>query len=216
MKSDRRLREDVINELKWDPSVNDANISVKAKSGLLILSGHVDSLSEKVRAETAVKRVAGVKALEIRLEVKLLYSTEREDEDIAKSAENVVRWSNDLRNNSVNIVVEKGWITLTGFVAWAFQKQNIGFSLQNLMGVVGIRNLISIESKASNQAIKSEIEKTLLRHGEAFTEQVAISVNGAEVTLSGAVYSWAERDLIAHIAWHTAGVKLVHNQITIL
>lgn len=215
MKTDLQLQQDVMNELKWEPSVNAANIGVEASEGVVTLAGHVDTFAEKWRAEEATQRVAGVKALAVEIAVKLLGSAERTDAEIAKSAENVVRWSNDLHNNSVKIMVESGWITLTGFVEWAFQKRNIGFALSNLMGVVGLSNQLSIEPKVKGDTVKADIEQALKRRAIEGVKHLVINVNGTEVVLSGYVHSWVERELVNHSAWNTPGVKSVINHIKI-
>ena len=40
-------------------------------------------------------------------------------------------------------------------------------------------------------------------------------MQGAEVTLSGEVSSWAERDAVQHAAWGTAGVRSVIDDTTV-
>jgi len=215
MKTDLQLRQDVLNELKWEPSVNAANINVEAKEGAITLAGHVDTFAEKRRAEEATQRVSGVKALAVKIDVKLLTRTERTDADIAKSAENVVRWSNDLYNNSVTIMVSSGWVTLTGFVGWEFQKSNIGYALCNLMGVVGLSNQLAIKPKVKGAIVKGDIEQALKRCAVEGLKHVAIHINDSEITLSGYVDSWTEREVANHSAWNTPGVKSVINQIKI-
>ncbi|WP_024930841.1 BON domain-containing protein [Methylophilus sp. OH31] len=215
MKTDLQLRQDVLNELEWEPSVNAANINVEAKEGAITLAGHVDTFAEKRRAEDATQRVSGVKALAVKIDVKLLTRTERTDADIAKSAENVVRWSNDLYNNSVTIMVNSGWVTLTGFVGWEFQKRNIGYALCNLMGVVGLSNQLAIKPKVKGAIVKGDIEQALKRCAVEGLKHVAIHINDSEITLSGYVDSWTEREVANHSAWNTPGVKSVINQIKI-
>ena len=43
MKTDTQLQQDVIAELKWEPSVNAAQIGVEVKDGIVTLAGHVSS-----------------------------------------------------------------------------------------------------------------------------------------------------------------------------
>lgn len=69
--TDSELQRDVLDELKWDPSVNAAHIGVSAKNGVVTLSGYVPSYWEKYAAEKAAKRVYGVMAVANELEVKL-------------------------------------------------------------------------------------------------------------------------------------------------
>ena len=83
MKTDRELRDDVLKELEWDPSVNATHIGVAVEDGIVTLSGYIDSYAEKHAAETAVKRVAGVRGLAEDIEVRLPGSSKRADTDLA-------------------------------------------------------------------------------------------------------------------------------------
>ena len=69
--TDSELQRDVLEELKWEPSVNAAHIGVSVKNGVVTLTGHVLSYWEKYSAEKAAKRVYGVKAVANELDVKL-------------------------------------------------------------------------------------------------------------------------------------------------
>jgi len=93
MKTDAQLKQDVIAELAWEPSVNAEKIGVEVEGGIVTLAGHVDSYSEKVHAERAAQRVSGVKALAVEMEVRLPGSNQRTDADIARSAQNVLEWT---------------------------------------------------------------------------------------------------------------------------
>jgi len=59
MKTDSELRRDIERELEWDPSIDARNIAVAAKNGVVTLTGHVPIYSDKWRAESIAKRVAG-------------------------------------------------------------------------------------------------------------------------------------------------------------
>ena len=59
MKTDSELQRDVLDELKWEPSINAAHIGVSVKDGVVTLSGHVDSYWERFMAERAAKRRPG-------------------------------------------------------------------------------------------------------------------------------------------------------------
>ena len=43
MKTDAELQQDVMNELKWEPTVKAAEIGVGVKGGVVTLSGYVDT-----------------------------------------------------------------------------------------------------------------------------------------------------------------------------
>ena len=86
--TDIELQRDVLDELKWEPSVNAAHIGVSVKDGVVTLTGHVPSYAEKYAAERAAKLVHSVKAVANELDVKLPGSSHRTDEDIAAACVN--------------------------------------------------------------------------------------------------------------------------------
>ena len=43
MKTDSQLQQDVMAELKWEPSINATHIGVEVADGIVTLAGHVDS-----------------------------------------------------------------------------------------------------------------------------------------------------------------------------
>ena len=59
MKSDAQLRRDVEDELATEPSLDATAIGVAVIDGIVSLSGHVASYSEKLVADRRVARVVG-------------------------------------------------------------------------------------------------------------------------------------------------------------
>lgn len=215
MKTDSQLQQDVIAELKWEPSVRAEQIGVEVKEGVVTLAGEVSSFAEKWAAESAAQRVAGVKALAIAVDVKLSALGQRNDADIARSAENVLEWTTCLPTDGVKLMVEAGWITLSGDVDWQYQKQVAEEALRHLVGVTGVSNQIAIKPKVSPSAVKSDIEAALKRRARLDAKQITVKVSGSEVTLSGSVQNWAERDLATHSAWGAPGVRNVVDHMTL-
>jgi osmotically-inducible protein OsmY len=215
MKTDTQLQQDVIAELKWEPSVNAAQIGVEVKDGIVTLAGHVNSYAEKWNAERAAQRVWGVKALAIEMDVTLPGSSKRNDADIARSAENVLEWTASLPKDCVKIMVENGWITLSGEVDWEYQRQAAVRAVRYLIGVTGVSDQITIKAKVASSAVKSDIEAALKRRAIDDAQNIAVEVRGTDVTLTGKVHSWSERELAEHAAWSTPGVRKVVDLITV-
>ena len=71
MKTDAQIQTDVLQELKWDPSVTHEHIGVSVTDAIVTLSGTVPSYIEKSAAENAAQRVHGVKAVVEKIEVQL-------------------------------------------------------------------------------------------------------------------------------------------------
>jgi osmotically-inducible protein OsmY len=215
MKTDMQLQQDVITELKWQPAVNAANIGVEVHQGVVTLSGHVTNYAEKVSAERATQRVAGVKALTINIEVTLSGWGERTDIDIARSAEDTLRWVTYMPQDSVKVMVENGWITLTGEVEWDFQRRNAVDTVRNLSGVKGVSDLVRIKTQARSNAIKLDIEAALERHYDSKDQDISVTVQDGDVTLSGTVTNWWQLDSAREAAWSAPGVRHVANNLTI-
>jgi len=215
MKTDMQLQQDVIEELKWDQSLDATKIGVEVSGGVVTLAGHVDSYSQKWHAESAVQRVSGVKALAVEIDVSLPGSSQRTDADIARSVENVLQWSAYLPADRVSVMVEAGWITLSGEVDWEYQKLAAVNAVSQLMGVKGIRDQIGLRPAVSSHSIKSEIEAALNRRSKANAHNVKVEVHDANVTLPGSVDNWSERELARRTAWGTPGVHKVLNNISI-
>ena len=215
MKTDTQLQSDVMAELKWDPSLNAAEIGVQVKNGVVTLSGHVDKYAEKWAAEKAAQKVTGVKALAVELNVTLPGSSNRSDADIARTAESVLEWTTNWPKDHIKVMVEKGWVTITGMVDYEYQRQLASSAVRHLMGVTGVSNQVTIKSKLTSSTVKSDIEAALKRRALTDAQEIMVTVNGSKVTLTGVVHSWSERDMVSDSVWNTPGVTDVNDNISV-
>ena len=161
MKTDSQLQQDVMAELKWEPAVHAEQIGVEVKNGVVTLDGEVSSFMEKWNAERAAQRVHGVKALAVEMKVKLSEFGTRTDTDIAESARNILGWTNSLPADAVKVLVEGGWLTLSGDVEWQYQRQVAADCVRDLTGVIGVSNQIAVKPSVSATVVKSDIEAAL-------------------------------------------------------
>ncbi len=118
-----QLQRDVLDELKWEPSINAAHIGVSVKDGVVTLSGHVTSYWEKYEAERVAKRVHGVRAVANEIDVKVPGSSMRTDEDIAMAAVSALKNDFSVPADKIKVTVSKGWLTLEGEVEWQYQRE---------------------------------------------------------------------------------------------
>jgi osmotically-inducible protein OsmY len=215
MGKDAQLQSAVMDELRWEPSINAADIGVAAKEGVVTLTGFVRSYPEKQSAERAAKRVVGVKAVAEEIEIRLAGIHERTDSDIAKSAIAALAWNVIVPRDSVKVMVEHGWVTLEGEVGWQYQKMAAEDSVRNLPGVKGVSNLVQIKATVDTAHLKANIEQALVRNAQFDARQISVEAVAGKVVLRGQVRSWAEKEEAEHVAWSAPGVTKVENAVTV-
>ncbi|OYU77461.1 MAG: ornithine aminotransferase [Alphaproteobacteria bacterium PA3] len=214
MSDDKHLKQAVLDELKWEPSVNAAHIGVTTKDGIVTLMGSVETYAEKHAAETATLRVKDVKAVAEEIEVKLPFTVKHGDAEIAAAAVERLAWNVSVPEDAVKVAVTKGWITLTGNVHWHYQHMAAADAVRTLWGVTGVSNQIAITPQANAGNIKSDIMGALNRSW--FTpENIDVATTDGKVTLTGTVEYWDERELAATTAWAAPGVTSVKNDIRV-
>jgi osmotically-inducible protein OsmY len=202
-------------ELSWDPAVQATAIGVAVKDGVVTLTGHLDTYAETEATLRAVRRVAGVKAIAIEIDVKLSAQHQRSDTDIAASAEQALKWNTSVPVDAVRMTVDHGWITLQGEVEWEFQRRSVEQAIRPLMGVVGISNEIKLRARAQTVDLAKKIEEALTRQALREARQIHVAIDGTTVRLTGTVHSWHERDAVQGIAWSAPGVRAVINELNI-
>ena len=215
--TDSQLRQAVIDELEYDPRFDAAHIGVAVDHNVVSLTGHVHSYAEKLFVIEATKRVKGVHAMAENIEVRYPFQRKTTDDEIAKRACEILGWDVLIPKQSIDVLVQDGWITLSGAVEWYYQKANAEEDVRKLSGVRGVTNKITINVLANSANVKNKIEAALKRHTELEAKAIKVSVqNGNKVILEGKVDSWDERRAVENAAWSAAGVAFVEDRLTIV
>ena len=214
--SELQLRQDVLDELEFEPSVNAAHIGVAVEKDVVSLSGHVASYAEKLAAVTATRRIRGVRAIADEIEVRHPSDKKRSDDEIAKRAIVILDWDTVVPDGAVQVIVRGGWVTLTGKVDWQYQKKAAEECVRKLSGLQGVLNNIEIRPHVKAQDVKQKIEDALKRHAEVEAKGIRVIVrDNDKVLLEGTVGNWDERYAVENAAWSAPGVKSVEDRLAI-
>jgi osmotically-inducible protein OsmY len=212
---DSSLRQDIIDELEFEPSIDPAHIGVAVERGVVTLTGHVSTYAQKAAAEDVVRRIKGVKGIAQEIEVRPIGANKTADDEIAKRALDSLRWNTSVPHDAVQIKVQGGWVTLNGKVDWHYQKAAAENAVSNLAGVKGFYNKIEVKPHASAADVKKRIEDALKRNAEVEAKAIRVDVSEGNVTLEGKVNAWAERRAAERAAWSAPGVRSVEDLLTI-
>ncbi len=215
MKTNEELQKDVQEAIKWEPLLNAAEIGVTVKDGVVTLTGVVDGYSKKLEAEDATKKVAGVKAVVEKIEVKYGISDKKSDTEIATAVLTALKWNLLVPEEKVKIKVENGWITLEGEFEWNYQKNAAKDVISNLSGVTGVTNRITIKTLSNDQVEKRDIERAIARNWSLSGLDIKVKVAGNVVTLEGKVDSWYQKEEAQKLANNASGVWEVKNELII-
>jgi osmotically-inducible protein OsmY len=213
--NDIHLRQNILDELEFEPSIDAADIGVTADNGIVTLTGHVRTYAEKEAAERVVRRVKGVRGIAAEIEVRLFGPKETDDDDIARRAVRMLDWNVSVPKDSVQVRVLKGWVTLRGEVEWQYQKNAAYDAVRALGGVVGVSNMVELAPRLSAVDVKKRIEEAFQRDAEVEAEAIRIDVQGRKVTLSGKVKTWSERRAAERAAWSAPGISTLEDHLTV-
>jgi osmotically-inducible protein OsmY len=215
MKTANELQHDVQEELRWSLGSKAGEIGVSGGDGVVTLTGHVESYTQKRIAEKAAKRVLGVRGVANDLAVRLPSDKKRDDTDIAVAAVHALKWQTAIPEDRISVSVHQGWVTLEGEVEWFYQKDSAYRAVRDLTGVRGVTNEITLKPKATATDVREKIEAAFRRSAEIDAQHVRVEVTGNRAVMRGRVSSWAEHREAEQAAWAAPGITSVDNQLTV-
>ncbi|TYC10573.1 BON domain-containing protein [Bizionia gelidisalsuginis] len=215
MKTDIAIKEDVLEELNWLPNIDETQIGVIVKDGVVTLTGTVSDYPKKGIIDRAIKRINGVKAVAEEIKVKYGDRDKYSDEGIAKAAVNALEWNASVPSEHIIINVENGTVHLTGELEWAFQKEFAKRTIEHLLGVKEVINNIQLKPKATPANVEVTIKKAFERSAIIDAKNINVTINGNTATLTGTVHSIQEKDNALRAAYLADGITDVKNKIEV-
>ena len=215
MRIDSEIKEDVLDELMWQPNIDETQIGVIVEKGIVTLTGFVDAYTKKTAALNAVKNVKGVKAIANDIEVKYGTDYKKTDKEIAKAVVNALTWNASVPDEKLTIEVRDGWVHLSGELEWHFQKDAARKTIENLLGVKGVINNITLKQKIVPSKILQKITNAFERLAHLDAKNIKVEVDGNKVKLKGKVNSYAEKEAAKRTAFFAPGVSEVEDEIEV-
>jgi osmotically-inducible protein OsmY len=216
MKTDAQIKQDVIDQLKWQNDVDETQIGVTVKDGLVTLTGLVFSYPIKLAVEDAVKKVAGVKAIAEDIKVGYLSEQNKTDTEIANSVLNAIEWNASIPNDRVLVEVENGWITLSGTLEYAYQRDAAKRTVEYPTGVKGVTNNIILKQVIDPKDVQEQIKNAFERSALIDAQGISIETSDHAVKLKGRVRSIIEKEEAQKAAFNAPGVYAVQNELKVV
>jgi osmotically-inducible protein OsmY len=216
MKTDAQLKQDIIDQLKWQNDIDETQIGITVKDGLVTLTGLVFSYPIKLAVEDAVKKVAGVKAIAEDIKVGYISELNKTDTEIANSAVNAIEWNASVPNDKVLVEVENGWITLSGTLEYSYQREAARRTVEYLTGVKGVTNNITLKHVIAPADVKEKIIKAFERSALIDAQGITIETSDHAVKLKGKVRSITEKEEAQKAAFNAPGVYAVQNELKVV
>ncbi len=216
-KTDERITRDVLDELAWDPAVTLADLSVSTDHGRVRLNGTADTFGMKLEAEDAAYRVGGVTSVDNQIFVDPAALDLLRDADIADHIRSAFELDYQVPDERLSVSVIDGIATLTGNVDWSYQRDAAEEDAAMILGVIGLVDEITVnQPQAFAVDISSGIARAFARNAELCDDNIDVTTDGGNVTLSGTVATWSEYDMANDIAWMSPGVTSVTNNVAVL
>ena len=215
-RTDKDLKQRILNELKWDSRVKWASINVQVIDGVVTLTGSVSSYAQKIAAQDAAHRVAGVLDVANDIEVKPVDDFVRSDTEIAAAVRNALEWDALVPNELIQSSVSNGWVTLEGEVDYGRERTDAEKAIRRLAGVVGVSNKITIRKQRIDESqLREQIESALERRAAREAERLRLEVHDGAIDIWGRVHSWQEKRAVIGSISHAPGVSRLKDHLRI-
>lgn len=213
-RTDDEIADAVETALDYDPRVSPFDVDVEVSDGTVTLSGVVDNLAAKRAAEQDARNTMGVWRVRNHLNVR---PEVPEDEELEEWVAAALLENPLVDRFDITVDAYRGWVYLSGHVNTSFEKNRAERIAERTRGVVGVVNNLEFDYEwewAPDWEIRSDVRDRLQWNAFVDARYVSVSVNNGDVTLSGTVNSWTERDEAERSAYQ-GGARSVINELDV-
>lgn len=216
--TDDRIESSFKKSYVYKTYLQDENIKISSKDGVVTLSGEVLDESHKPMAQDTVEALPGVKSVENTIIIK----NDKSDTWVKMKVQTTLVFHSNVNARKTNVFVKDGMVTLKGQAMSQAQKELTTEYVKDVEGVKGVNNEMTIAKsdstigeKIDDASITAQVKMTLMMHKSTGVIRTSVTTNNGIVTLSGKAKSEAERDLVTKLTEDVQGVNNVVNNMTI-
>jgi osmotically-inducible protein OsmY len=211
---DLAVRRAVESELAWTPDVIAPSIGVAVDDGVVTLTGQVDTLHERIAAVDAAQRVAGVRTIADELHLPE-GGAEPEGRRLASAVDSILAWTSGVPREGIHAQVDGHTVTLTGAVDWDSQRVAAKHAVERICGVRSVESRIELTRRPHADDVEEQIRNAFVRNAVLDAGRIEVTVDDDQVTLTGAVRTWAEHQQALRTAWSSPHVRQVHDLLRV-
>jgi hyperosmotically inducible periplasmic protein len=217
-KTDEFIKQEIVDQLVWDASVDATDVLVSVTDGVVRLSGIVPTYTAKRAAENNAWRVAGVVRVENLIEVEFPAGIKLPgDAEITNMIESKLTWNDQVDATNIEVKTLNGIVTLSGSVSSYWEKTLAADIAFTTNGVLYVENNLTVILKKSivDLDIENDIKRAFRRNALIDADKVDVSVSNGVAHLSGRVPFYSMKEEAFDTAMLTAGVLDVIDDIII-
>ncbi len=215
---DQIIKQEIIEQLTWDDSVNSSEITVLVHDGVVTLEGTIPSYSSKRNAQKDAWQVRGVTRVENKLDVAFPTGvTLPDDATITSNIEKMLILDSRIQADEIEVQTHEGLVTLSGAAQSQWEKNLAEEIASSSSGVVFVQNNLKTKHAASfdDKVIENNIKRAFERNPLISDDAIAISVHEGKAYLRGIVPYYLMKREAYDVALYTAGVEDVMDEITV-
>jgi osmotically-inducible protein OsmY len=233
--SDRKIEDAAKSSYNYR-TVLENNVSVKARDGVVTLTGTVQDKDDRALAADTVENLPGVVSVDNQIKVESTYK-EHSDGWMAFKIRSRLLVKANVSATSTKVAVNEGNVVLSGTADNTAQKELTEVYAKDIDGVKSVKNDIVVTDRATDRAadradradsrresagekiddasITSQVKYALLSHKSTSALKTKVTTTDGVVRVTGDAASDAEKSLVTKLAGDVRGTRSVTNDMTV-
>jgi hyperosmotically inducible periplasmic protein len=220
--TDRKIEEAATASYNYRTVLED-HVKVKAKDGVVTLSGVVMDKGEKDLAVDTVENLPGVLGVKNEIVIKPGYA-EHSDAWMSLKIRSVLLVKANVSASTTSVAVNNGAVTLRGTADNVAQKELTEFYAREIDWVKSVKNEIVVQAPANartmsdkmdDASITSQVKFALLGNKATSALKTKVTTKDGIIAITGAAATDAEKTLVTKLAQDVRGAKSVSNNMTV-